>query len=191
MDILNQITDFLASFFAMSPAKIISEILGITAVIISCFSYQMRTRGGILFSQSAASALFCVHFLLLGAVTLAFQNIILVIRNLCYANRDKKPFSFRFLPLVFCVLLVGCGILTWEGPQSLFVSLGLVVNTLCLTFSEPQKIRASILVSSPLVIIYSIISRSVAGVANEVIAISSSVVGIIRYRKGKSESAEA
>lgn len=189
MDILSQLWGFIGEFFSMSPAKIISEILGITAVIISCFSYQLRTRLGILVTQTVASGLFCVHFMLLGAVTLAFQNIILVTRNLCYANRDKRPFSFKYLPLVFCALLVGCAVLTWEGPRSLFVSVGLVANTIGLTFTDPQKIRGSILVSSPLVIVYSVMSRSVSGVANEVVAISSSVIGIVRYRKGRNAGA--
>lgn len=188
MDIFGSLSGLIGDFTAMSPTKIISEILGTTAVIISLFSYQMRTRKGILFSQTAASGFFCIHFLLLGAVTLSFQNVILVIRNLSYANRDKIPFSSRYLPAVFSVLLVGCGFLTWEGPRSLFVSAGLVANTVGLTFSDAQKIRKSILVSSPLVMIYSILSASIAGVANEVIAISSSVVGIIRYRGTKDTS---
>lgn len=191
MNLLNLLVKFIGEFFAMSPSKIISELFGIGAVIISFFSYQMKTRNGILFSQTAASGLFSLHFIILGAPTLALQNVILIMRNLSYANRDKKPFSFKLLPLVFCLLLAVSAVLTWEGVQSLFVTVGLFVNTLCLTFSEPQNIRKSILVSSSLVIIYSIMSRSVAGVANEVIAISSSVIGIIRYRRGKSSNVQS
>lgn len=45
--------------------------------------------------------------------------------------------------------------------------------------------RKSILVTSPLVLVYNIFARSVPGVFNETIALVSSIIGIIRHVKNK------
>lgn len=110
-----QIFGMSADMFGMSPVKIISEALGIVAVILAFFSYQMNTRAKLLAVQTVVSSLFFVHFLLLGAYTLAVQNVILVVRNIVYANRDKKIFSGKYIPFVFVGLLFICAGFVWEG----------------------------------------------------------------------------
>ena len=58
-----------------------------------------------------------------------------------------------------------------------------MINTLCLSFTDPQKIRWSILVTSPMVLIYDAFVSSFGGVIYESVVIISSIIGIIRYRK--------
>ena len=77
------------------------------------------------------------------------------------------------------------GVVSWQGYASLFVIVGLVINTLCLSLTDPQKIRKSILVTSPLVLIYNALVFSVGGMVYESVCIVSSVVGMVRYRKEK------
>lgn len=49
--------------------------------------------------------------------------------------------------------------------------------------SNPQLLRKSVLATSTMVTIYNIFVFSIGGIANEVISIISSIIGIIRYRK--------
>ena len=80
------------------------------------------------------------------------------------------------------------GLLSWQGYYSIFVVLGLVINTYCLSFANPQYIRTSILVSSPLVLTYDAFVMSIGGVIYESVVIVSSIIGMIRYRKLQEES---
>ena len=80
----------------------------------------------------------------------------------------------------------GC-IITWDNIYSLLVITGLVINSLCMSFKNPHNIRKSILVTSPLVLIYDIIVSSVGGAVYESIAIISAVIGIIRYSKADAQ----
>lgn len=77
------------------------------------------------------------------------------------------------------------GALSWQGPMSLLIIVALAVNTLFLYFPNVQNLRKSILVTSTLVLIYNIFYSVWSGVLNELIAISSAVMGIYRYRKAK------
>ena len=75
------------------------------------------------------------------------------------------------------------GILTWQAWYSVFVFLGLAINSLCLAFSDPQNVRKSILVTSPMVIVYNCFAHSYGGIVYETVAIVSSAIGIVRNFK--------
>ena len=77
------------------------------------------------------------------------------------------------------------GVISWQGPMSLLIIIALVVNTLFLYFPNVQSLRKSVIVTSSLIMIYNIYYCVWGGVFNELIAISSSVIGIYRYRKTK------
>lgn len=75
------------------------------------------------------------------------------------------------------------GLMTWQGYYSLYVIAGVAINTLCLAFTDTQKTRASILVSSPLVLIYDVFVMSIGGIINESVVIVSPIIGIVRFKK--------
>ena len=65
--------------------------------------------------------------------------------------------------------------------------LGLVINSVCLAFSDPQNVRKSILVTSPMVIVYNCFAHSYGGIVYETVAIVSSAIGIFRMTKNDKE----
>ncbi len=75
------------------------------------------------------------------------------------------------------------GALSWQGAESLLIIIALAVNTVFLSFGRPQLLRYSILFTSSAILIYNVLVFTVGGIANEAIAITSSVIGIIRFKK--------
>ena len=88
------------------------------------------------------------------------------------------------LAATMCVL----GALSWEGPISLLVIIALAANTLFMSFGKPQLLRESVIATSSMILIYNIFVFSIGGIVNEGVSIVSSIVGIIRFRKKKSEA---
>ena len=84
------------------------------------------------------------------------------------------------MPIAFAVIMGIAGVITWDAWYSIFSVLGLIINTLCMAFSDPQKVRKSILVSSPMVLVYDAFSLSIGGIIYESVAVVSSVIGLIR-----------
>ena len=74
-------------------------------------------------------------------------------------------------------------ILAWDAWYSVFILVGICINTYCMSLADPQTVRKSILVTSPLVLIYDLFARSVGGTVYEAVALCSAVIGILRNRK--------
>ena len=166
---------------------LIGQGFGILAIILGFVSYQLKTQKQVLFCQAVVGAVFLVHYALIGAVSGMAMNVISLIRNTIYAVRGGKN-DTRFdkaIPIVYTVLMGIMGILSWTNWYSIFVFLGLVINSYCMSFSDPQMIRKSILITSPLVLIYDIFALSIGGAVYESVAVISSVIGIIRMKKEK------
>lgn len=169
----------------MSPQaqQLFGQILGILATVITGISYQMNTKRSLLLVQTAATACNCLAYLFLGAASGFALNIVCIIRNVVFYFQ-KDDGKRRLLPaLLLAAVMVVLGILSWQGPVSLLIIVALAANTVFLSFGDPQLLRKSILGTSSLVLTYNIFVFSLGGIANEALAILSSVVGIIRFRK--------
>ena len=161
----------------------VGQGLGIVAIALGFLSYQMKTREGLVFAQFATAICFVLHYLMIGAYSGMALNIISVIRNYVYFQLGKKGSVAKVWAVVFSVIMGAIGILSWQNWYSIFVVLGLIINSYCMSFSNPQSIRKSILVTSPLVLIYDVLVLSVGGAVYEYIAIISAVIGILRTKR--------
>ena len=163
----------------------IGQSFGFVAFALTFVSYQCKTQKKLLVVQTFATVSILISYGLLGAFAGMALNVCAVVRNLVYYNRGKKIFSGKLIPYLLAALMAIVSILSWQGPITLLITAGLMINTVFLSFDNPQRLRYSILLTSSLVLLYNIFVFSMGGIFNETIAIISSVIGIIRYRKLK------
>ena len=171
----------------MNITWIIGQILGIIGMILGFVIYQVKDSKKILLVQIITSLIFCIHYILIGALSGAVLNIVGTVRSVVYYHREKKFFSGKYIPIAFAFIMAGTGIIFWETWYSIFVVSGLVIYNLALTFKNPQNLRRSILISCPLILTYNIFSKSVGGIAYESISMVSGIIGLIRYKNPKKE----
>ena len=143
----------------------------------------MREKRLIIVTQTVSIILMCLQYLLIGAYSGFLLNVVCIVRNIAYYYKDKKLFSSPLVPAVFAAAIIGLSIFSWEGYYSVFMILALSINTLCLGYFGPQKLRVSLLFTCTCAIIYDLFVGSVTGIAFESIAIISAIVGIIRFTK--------
>ena len=165
--------------------ELAGQIIGVIAVLFSIASYQMSSQKRLLIVLTCAAGLFCVHYFLIKAYSGLALNAVAIVRNLIYANRDKRFWGSKAWGWIFAAVMLVMGLLTWEGWHTLLITAGLVINTLCLSLPSPQKIRYSLLVTCPMVLIYDIVKLSGGGILNESLALASAIVGIIRFRNAE------
>lgn len=163
----------------------IGQGLGAVAVVLGFINYQVKTREQVLFVHIATTVCFGFHYMLIGAYAGMTMNFVGTVRNVVYyfACRDGK--NGRVWAIVFSVIIGGIGLLSCEAWYSLFMILGLVINSYSMSFKEPNNVRKSILVSSPLVLVYDAFAHSYGGMVYETVVIVSSIIGLARYRKDK------
>ena len=105
------------------------------------------------------------------------------------AIRDKKIFSYKFYPYLLMVIIGGLSLCTSEGTYSILITIGLIINTFALSLTNPQATRYCMAISCSFIFAYNVFVFSIGGMMNEAVAITSSVLGIIRHRKTTAPSA--
>ena len=165
--------------------EILGQIIGILATLITALSYQMNTKKSLLLTQSLATACTCISYLFLGASSGFALNIVCLVRNGCfyYLKEGQKPIYIS--TAILAIAMVVLGAFSWQGPISLLMIIALAVNTVFLSLGKPQILRYSILLTSSMILIYNIYVFTIGGMLNESIAIFSSLIGIIRFRRGR------
>jgi hypothetical protein len=165
--------------------EILGQIIGILATAITALSYQMNTKKSLLLTQSLATALTCISYLFLGASAGFALNIVCLVRNGCFYYLKEGQTPIYISTAILATAMVVLGVFSWQGPISLLMIIALAVNTVFLSLGKPQILRYSILLTSSMILIYNIYVFTIGGMLNESIAIGSSLIGILRFRKGK------
>ena len=168
---------------------IVGQALGFVAVALGVLSYQMKTQRRLLWLKLGNSIVSTLHYLLIGAISGMALNLVSPVKYLFYLRRNAQGGKGKLVPILFTLITAAVGIISWREWYSVFVFSGMVIHAFCMSFSDPQKVRISLLITSPLVIVYNVFVLSISGVVYESVAIVSAVIGIIRHRKRKKQMA--
>ena len=163
----------------------IGQVIGYIAVVAFVFSYQAKEKKRLLFLQTVAVVLLCVHYALIQAWSGLALNLVCLVRNFIFDNTDKKAFRSKWWPYILAGAIVVVGVLSWEAWYSLLLIIALAVNTVFLANPNANTVRKSILFTCPLILIYNLCAGSIGGAINEAISILSAVIGLIRHDKKK------
>ncbi len=168
----------------------IGQGFGIIAVILGFVNYQVKTREQVLYVHIATTLVFAVHFALLKEYPTAIMQLVGTTRNIVFYHVGKKGYVSKGWAILFAALMGTFGSVSMfvigNGEwYAIICILGLVINSYAMSFVNPNSVRKSILVSSPLVLAYDMLVTSVGGAIYEAIVIVSSIIGLIRYGKEK------
>ena len=163
--------------------ELAGHIIGFLAVATFFVSYQIYDKKKLLLVQTLATGLLCVQYLLIGAYSGFALNLLGIVRNLLYCNRDKRALSGKWLPFTMAGAMAVVSLFSWDGPHSLLIMAGLMINAVCLALYDSQNLRKSILITCPLVLAYNLVEGSYSGLVSESISMISALIGILRFRK--------
>lgn len=173
---------------ALTPAEIISQILGILALVCNIFCYQMKSPKKLLLWQIMASVMWIMNLGIKGAVVGVLLNVHAVVRLTVYyfAENHKWARSKVWLP-VFMISAAAIVILTYTGiPDALAL-----IGTLCTIYSfsagDATKTRLFTLPSPPCWFVYQLMHKNLGGVLNEVFVFTSIIVGMLRLDRKKAK----
>ncbi len=175
----------------MAPHEIIGQIISVIAVIVSFITYQMKSSRGIFITLSIATGISCVAYALLGGTTALWLNLVSILRNVLYCFHKKNRILHVALPILLAAIMSVMSVFLWEGYHSLVFVVGLALNTLAMGYFNPQNLRKSILLTSSLILVYNLFIPSIGGIINELVAITSAIIGLYRYRKTVQNPVEA
>lgn len=170
----------------------LATILGLAAVALFVFSYQLKNRRGIILCNASSRVLYVAQYLLLGAFEGASLDIAAFFVSLLCCGRENKFIKKHFvLTVIFANLgLIGVGVLSYRNIFSLLAIFGVLFETLALWLKKERNILVVSLLAAPCWLVYNILNMAYGSAIGNVITIVSIAVAIIRIdRKNKKQEA--
>ena len=158
--------------------EIIGQVVGFLALGVVIASYQVFDDRYFYILKGVTYTLMATHFLMLGAMTGASQNLIGMLRNFTYLKGYQKAAIW-----VSVFAFIGIGFFT---VQSVIDTLPIISNVACslvMLFFTGLVVRIVYWSGCILWLIYALEHVSYAGMINETIMFVSASVGIIRMLK--------
>ena len=161
---------------------IIAQLAGTIALLIAVIIFHKNNRKTMLYLQIAACVMFSMQYLLLGAWTGAAMNIIVIIRNYVFANKDSKKWANSNLWLyLFLFIIIIATVYTWQGWVSVLPLIGMITGTIAFWLTNTTCIRLFSLISPPFWCTYNFISRAYPAMICDTIIFVSIIIGMIRF----------
>lgn len=164
----------------MDYLKIFAQIIGVVAFILSAVSFQAKSFKMINILKIISQILFTVQYLMLGAFTAMFMNMFSFVRGVVYIDLEKKNKSTVLAQVVFSIVFIVLGILTWDGIICILAMVGTVLQTIAFGNKNPAKIRLINLPTCFMWMVYNIHYRSVGGLLSDIFSLISIIIGILR-----------
>lgn len=169
--------------FVVNP---VAQAIGLLSLILSLISFQQRKRAGIMLFQMGASLSCAVSLIMLGGIAGGILDLIAFSRTVVFSFRDKYKWASSPLWLIFYfAVIIAVGILTGERGSFIvvFAILGTLFSTVSLWMRQEKLMRIIALFAGPCWIAYNLYYSSCFGILNEIIAMTSIIIALIRLRE--------
>lgn len=164
----------------LAKTDLAAQAVGLIAMACALTAFANRCDRRFYLVLMAAHGLFCLHFLMLGALAGAGANLIAVAR--AWLARDHR------IPTV-CLLLMlafaGMAALTVRAPIDLLAAVAPILSTAVMFALTGWRMRAGLLLCSGLWLAYNLSIGSWGGTLNDLVLISVNLVTIIRLLLGR------
>ncbi|MFT4603568.1 MAG: hypothetical protein ACI9W4_000283 [Rhodothermales bacterium] len=128
--------------------------------------------------QAAGAMAFGVHYLLIGAHTAALLLLIAGLQALAAIPLGTRP-GFRLVYLATVPAIAAVMAFSWQGPASLFASLGLAMISLGRYQTKTVPFRAFLVACVPFWIVHNLMVWSVPGLFSDALSMTSGLAMLI------------
>ena len=163
-------------------------IFGLAGVASTIFIYQQKTRIGLLIAKLISDVVWFLYYFFQAAYSGAAVAAIGIIRELIFINKEKKWAKHIFWLYFFIALAIISAIITWKSWFSVLPMIASIVSIISFWIGKPKTSRILSFPISACMLSYDLLLSPIAiwGVANELLATTSSIIGLIRLdRKAK------
>lgn len=160
-----------------------AQLIGIVGIILNMSIYQQKNRRNLLICKLLSDVASLANFLLLGAFSGAAVALIGCFRELTFLKYSKDSTKGKIMVGLFLILSLISAAITWKDITSILPAIASVISVIGFSQGNPKLSR---ILSFPISLCmgsYSVVVASYSGVANEILTVISSIIGIIRHDK--------
>lgn len=167
--------------------KTAALIFGALGVMINLIIYQQTSSKKVLLWKLLSDVVWAIQYFLLGAYTGFCISCIAILRETTFYKVNRKSRVGVIALGIFVMLSIISTIVTWSSPLSILPALASVISVFGFYFAIP---RLSRILSFPISLcmgIYAFGVGSVLAIVNEILTVTSSIIGVIRIDLLKKE----
>lgn len=161
----------------------VTNLLGLGAMISLFLIYQQKSRKKILMCKLSADIFWILHYLSLGATAGIIPNFVGIFRELVFVNRNTKKWADT--PLWVCLFITVNSILGIYSYEEWFDIVPIIASafvTVSLWIDNPRLMKLISLPVSLAFFVYDLFVLSYVGMINESIAIVSIIIHFIKNK---------
>ena len=158
-------------------------VAGILAVALFLLGYLQRKRGSIIAFNLGSRLLYIVQYILLGAFAGAVLDVVGAVSTLVAQNIHRPRFE-RHKTRIFVInniVIVAIGALLYKNIFSIFLIIGVTLQTAALWLKNEKHIRIVSLVCCPFCFAYNLASSAYGSCIGDVLALLSISISLVRY----------
>ena len=170
--------------------EIIGQGLGILATVMTILMFQLKNKTQMLLVNIVSNAAVAANVLFIkgefnsGVIICLIAIVQIIVSHI----HDKKGTAVPLLEkIIFLVLYIAGGLVGLTGPKEILPIIAAIFYMFAMFQKDPQKIRYILLGNMSSWVIYFIAPFSTSIFA-QIAGIISSVIGILRYRKTKTDA---
>jgi len=159
----------------------LAQVFGLLGALSMLLSSWQKTRNRVLSFLIFDSLFYFVQYILLGALSGAFTNIIGLIRTILFRYKENNKFLQNKLILYIIILMyLIIGIYTYDGLISIFPVIVSILYSIVLWQNNVKKIRIGTSLMLLSWLIYNISVSAYIGAIVEAVLFISSIIEIIK-----------
>ena len=172
----------------MSSRELVGQLFGMIGLVIIVLSFQCKKNKLFFVMQGTGSMAFVINFLLIGAYAGAMYNFVNLIRGLLFSKEDKKLWKLILVNVLYTASYLISLVIILGDWFMIFISAipyaALIVMSIFMWMNNGKHKRYfQMTIMSPSLIVYNSFNFSLGGILCESIAIISSIVALVRFRK--------
>ena len=163
---------------------IASQILVVISNIIFVISVFSKSKIGVVTWLIVSDILFAIHYFLLGGFTGSYIVIAdIIFLTITYIQKKRNHDKFiMYTGLIFAVISIIIGILTWRGFISIFPMIGMTNYFVCMGINNLLVNKISLAINNTTNTIYMCLLRSYIGaICGTILIICSTTASIQTY----------
>lgn len=162
---------------------ILSQIIGLLAIICWVMSIQQKNKEKILMNQMFANTLYTIQYVLLGAYSASAMNITSAIRSLVFYNDEKKHKQSKLTGSILIAAIIIIGIITYSSPISIIPILITIAYTYSVWQSNLKITRIIFIIAAIIWIYYNLKVGAYISIIGNSLEIISGIISIKRFHK--------
>lgn len=170
----------------MITKEIIGQIFGIFGLLFAVGSFQAGKNKVFFLFQGLSGLMFCLNFVLVGAVSAALFNLTNLVRGIVFSKGDRRIWKLVVIEILYTLCFIFGLFLIKDNMFQIFLSaltfLALTVMSVFMWHGNGKYIRYfQFLFTSPAWIVHNIFNFTLGGILCEVFNMVSVIVSFVRF----------